>query len=81
MNKFSALADPIETPPTTGLSEAASPQWMGLAADPVSEAVVSAAVLTSTAFRMRDEGALMAALRCLTTAVADLEFSHANDNA
>lgn len=37
------------------------------------EAVTTAAVLTATAFRLRDEQALVEALRQLTTAVVDLE--------
>ena len=80
MSNFSALADHAEQPQLTGLSEAMAPGWIGFATDTLSDAVVSAAVLTSAAFRMRDEGALMVSLRRLATAVADLELSHANDN-
>ena len=43
------------------------------------EAVISAAVLTATAFRMRNEGDLVTALQVLTNTVANLEA--VNDNA
>ncbi|WP_027132664.1 hypothetical protein [Geminicoccus roseus] len=80
MSNFSALADRVEQPQLLGLSEATASSWVGFATDTIHDAVVSAAVLTSAAFRMRDEGALVAALRGLASAVADLELSHANDN-
>jgi hypothetical protein len=80
MSNFRALADRMEPVHPMGLSEALPQAWAGFPVDAVHDAVVSAAVLTSTAFRMRDEGALMSALRCLASAVADLELSHANDN-
>ena len=79
MSNFSALADRIEQSPFSGLREAMVP-WTGFASDGLNDAVVSAAVLTSTAFRMRDEGALLTALRHLADAVHDLEAVHANDN-
>jgi hypothetical protein len=44
--------------------------------------IISAALLVSSAFRMRDEGALIATLRLLTNAVADWEATRpepAND--
>ncbi|HEX2524773.1 MAG TPA: hypothetical protein VHL31_00505 [Geminicoccus sp.] len=84
MSNFSALADRLEQPTFPGLCEAMAP-WTsfadaGIANDCASDAVVSAAVLTSTAFRMRDEGALLSALRHLANAVAQMESAHANDN-
>jgi hypothetical protein len=79
MSNFSALADRIEQSPFPGLREAMVP-WATFANDSVNDAVVSAAVLTSTAFRMRDEGALLTALRQLANAVQDMESVHANDN-
>ncbi|WP_159716011.1 hypothetical protein [Geminicoccus flavidas] len=79
MSNYRAMADCIEPAQLQGLAEAA-PAWTGLAVDTIHDAVVSAAVLTSAAFRMRDEGALISALRGLATAVADLELAHANDN-
>ena len=45
--------------------------------DPAMEAVVTAAVLVSTAFRMRDEDGLGASLRELAKAVTALEASAA----
>jgi hypothetical protein len=41
--------------------------------DPTIEAVVSGAVMVSSAFRMRDEVGLVTALRELTRAVAQME--------
>jgi hypothetical protein len=79
MSNFSALADRIEQSPFPGLHEAMVP-WTSFAGDGLNDAVVSAAVLTSTAFRMRDEGALLTALRQLANAVQELETVHANDN-
>ena len=80
MSKFSAVADRAEQPQFLGLSEVMAPAWLGVANERVSDSIVTAAVLTSAAFRMRDEGGLMVALRQLTNAVADLERTHANDN-
>jgi hypothetical protein len=47
------------------------------AADRAGEAVTGAAILVATAFRLRDEDALVAALRQLVRAVRRLEESHA----
>jgi hypothetical protein len=80
MSNFCAMADRVEQSPSFGLCEAMGSSWAGLVNDGINDAIVSAAVLTSAAFRMRDEGALMSALRRLASAVADLELAHANDN-
>jgi hypothetical protein len=44
-----------------------------LSADPIMDAVISAAVLVTTAFRLRDEVGLVGTLRELTHAVAVME--------
>ncbi|MGF1476425.1 MAG: hypothetical protein ACFB6S_12750 [Geminicoccaceae bacterium] len=54
-------------------------EWDLLARDETSEGVVSAAVLTATAFRLRDERGLIAALRQLVAAVDRLEIAHQDD--
>lgn len=41
--------------------------------DPLVEAIVSGAVMVTSAFRMRDEAGLIAALRALASAVLGLE--------
>ncbi len=41
--------------------------------DPLVEAIVSGAVMVTSAFRMRDESGLVTALRELTRAVANME--------
>jgi hypothetical protein len=43
------------------------------------EPLVSAAVLVTTAFRLRDEAGLIETLRLLTTAVCDLEERRARE--
>ena len=80
MSNFSALADRVEQAEFSGLSEAAGSGWISLAGDVLHDAVVSAAILATTAFRMRDNGALTAALRGLALAVADLEVSSSVDD-
>ena len=62
-----------------GLRESMATVWAGLAADDGAEAVISAAVLTSVAFRLRDEDGLVEALRGLSNAVARLEQARAVD--
>lgn len=59
----------------TGLSAANSDALTppDLSGDPLVESVVTAAVLATCAFRLRDEAGLVAALRALTSAVDALE--------
>jgi hypothetical protein len=59
----------------TGLSAANSDTAAlpDLSGDPLIESVVTAAVLVTCAFRLRDEAGLVAALRALTTAVDAME--------
>ena len=51
----------------------ASPAQPTAASDPCSEAVIAAAILVATAFRLRDEDALVTALRQLVRAVQLME--------
>ena len=46
--------------------------------DPHEQAVLSAAILATTAFRLRDEQALVATMRRLTAAVANMCASRAS---
>ena len=81
---FGAVAErSVERRRLVGLSEAMAPVWNTFPAtdlDTFTDGVISAAVLASAAFRLRDEDALVAALRDLTAAVAHLEKSRANDD-
>lgn len=62
-----------------GLRESMATVWAGLAADDGTEAVISAAILTCVAFRLRDETGLVEALRGLSNAVVRLEQARAVD--
>ena len=80
MSNLRMVVEQAEQEGAYGLSEVPASSWVGLASEMVYDAVMTAAVLTSTAFRMRDDGALVPALRNLAVAVAELELCSSNGN-